>query len=95
MCVYEKSTTIVVQIRNDTSVPQTTTAEQYFNEYCIDNNVDANLYNYAELPYQNITLNIGEYLYDKGTNTIIINPDWIPPAAIETSSIPVSDPGAP
>ena len=94
MCVYEKSTNIVVQVRNDTSVPQTTTSEQYFNDYCVDNNVDASLYNYAELPYQNITLNVGEYLYDQTTNSIVVNPDWIPPATVETSSIPVSDPAS-
>jgi hypothetical protein len=92
MCVYEKSTTIVVQIRNDTSVPQTTTAEQYFNDYCLNNNVDVNLYNYAEMPYQNIDFSIGEYLYDANTNSIVVNPDWIPPPAQETTSIPVSDP---
>lgn len=92
MCVYQKSNNFVVELRNDASVPQTTTAEQYFQMYINDNNVDANLYNYAEMPYQNITLNIGEYLYDQATNSIVINPDWIPPPAVETSSIPVSDP---
>jgi hypothetical protein len=92
MCVYQKSDNIVVEIRNDSSVPQTTTAEQYFQIYVNDNEVDVNLYNYAEIPYQKISFNIGEYLYDQTTNSLVINPDWIPPAAVETSSIPVSDP---
>jgi hypothetical protein len=92
MCVYQKADNIVVEIRNDTSVPQTTTAEQYFNDYCVDNNVDPAQYNYAEMPYQKIGFNIGEFSYNQATNSIVVNPDWIPPAAVETSSIPVSDP---
>jgi hypothetical protein len=92
MCVYEVPSNIVVEIRNDTSVPQTTTAEQYFNDYCVDNSVNPAQYNYAEMPYQKIAFAIGEYLYDQATNSIVVNPDWIPPPAPETSSIPVSDP---
>lgn len=95
MCVYEKSSNIVVQIRNDSSVPQTTTAQQYFVMYCEDNEVDPALYDFAVMQYQKIDdFTVGEYLYDKNTDTIVINPDWIPPPAPETSSIPVSDPGA-
>lgn len=83
-----------MQIRNDTSVPQTTTAEQYFNDYCADNNFDATQYEYAEMPFQQIELSINQYLYDQATNSIVVNPDYIPPAAVETSSIPVSDPAS-
>jgi len=92
MCVYQKSDNIVVEVRNDTSVPQTTTASQYFNNYIVDNNVDATLYNYAEMPYQNIKFSIGKYLYNQNTNSIVINPDWVEPPLVETASIPVSDP---
>lgn len=92
MCVYVKANNIIVDLRNDTSIPQTTTAEQYFQMFVNDNNVDANLYNYAEMPYQNIQLETNKYLYDANTNSIVINPDWIPPPAPETASIPVSDP---
>lgn len=79
MCVYQKSNNVIVEVRNDTSVPQTTNAQQYFQMYIDGHNVNANLYNYAEMPYQKITFDLGKYLYDKNTNSIVDNLDWIPP----------------
>jgi hypothetical protein len=92
MCVYQKSDNIVVEVRNDTSVPQTTTAAQYFNMYCEDNEVSPAGYDFAVMAFQKIEFILGKYLYDKNTDTMVINPDWIPPPAPETASIPVSDP---
>ena len=95
MCVYQKNNNVVVEIRNDASVPQTTTAEQYFNNYCNDNAVNPIEYDFAVMAFQNIEFIFEKYLYDKNTDTMIINPDWTPPPTLETNSIPVSDPGAP
>jgi hypothetical protein len=92
MCIYEKANNVVVELRNDTSTPQTTTAEQYLTYFCDGNNKNIANYNYAEMPFQQIELVVGQYLYDQNTNSIVVNPNWIPPATVETSSIPVSDP---
>ena len=92
MCIYEKSNNVVVEVRNDTSVPQTTTPEQYLSYFCKNNNKNQADYYYAEMLYQEIELGVNKHLYDKNTNSIVVNPDWIPPPAVETSSIPVSDP---
>jgi hypothetical protein len=37
---------------------------------------------------------LGKYLYEQSTNSIVINPDWVEPPVVETSSIPVSDPAS-
>jgi hypothetical protein len=94
MCTYKKADNVVYQVRNDTSVPQTTSAAQYFADFCSDNQVSSVDYNYAEMPFQSIDLVIGKYLYQQNTNSIVLNPDWIEPPAPETSSIPVADPEA-
>lgn len=94
ICIYKKADNIVHQVRNDTSVPQAASAEQHLVAFCADNEVQSSDYAVAEMPYQNVDFHAGKFAYDAQTNSIVVSPNWIEPPAIETSSIPVSDPGA-
>ena len=94
ICIYKKADNIVHQVRNDTSVPQSASAEQHLLNFCADSEVQSSDYACAEMSYQNVDFRVGKFAYDAQTNSIVISPNWIEPPAVETSSIPVSDPGA-
>lgn len=95
ICIYKKSDNIVHQIRNDTSVPQSASAEQHLLNFCADNEIQSSDYACAEMPYQNIDFCAGKFVYNAQTNSIVVSSNWVEPPAVETASIPVSDPGAP
>lgn len=95
ICIYKKADSVVHQIRNDTSVPQVTPAEQHLLNFCSDNGFQPSDYAVVEMPVQNVDFRVGKFVYDAQTNSMAISPNWIEPPAAETSSIPVSDPGAP
>lgn len=94
ICIYKKSNSVVHQLRNDSSTPQVTPAEQHLLAFCNDNEVAVGDYAVAEIPYQNVDFSIGKFIYDAKSASMIVSPDWREPPAIETSNIPVSDPGA-
>lgn len=94
ICIYKKSDNTVYQVRSDTSAPQSVSAEQHLLNFCADNQVQPNDYAVAEMPYQDVDFRVGKFAYDAQTNSIVVSPNWIEPPAVETSSIPVSDPGA-
>ena len=93
ICIYKKADSIVHQVRNDTSVPQSTTTEQHLSAFCMDNEVQASDYAVAEMPYQKIDFVLGKYTYANGQ--IVVNPAWVEPPRVETANISVADPGAP
>jgi hypothetical protein len=95
ICIYKKSDNIVHQVRSDTSVPQSASAEQHLLTFCTDNAIQLSDYACAEMPHQQIDLVVGKFTYNEQTNSIVVSPNWIEPPAVEASSIPVSDPGAP
>jgi hypothetical protein len=95
ICIYKKVDNIVCQVRNDTSVPQTTTAEQHLSTFCMDNDVQVSDYAVAEMPYQKFDFVAGKFVFNSQTNSISVSANWIEPPAVETANIPVSDPGAP
>jgi hypothetical protein len=93
ICIYKKVDNIVYQVRNDSSVPQSTSSQQHLLSFCADNEVQASDYALAELPYQKIDFVFGKYTYANGQ--IVVNPAWVEPPRVETANIPVADPGAP
>lgn len=90
MCIYEISTNDIVEFRQNSDVPQTTTAQQYFDIFCDNNNVEKSNFAFAELQFQKIELIKGKHIYDVQTNAIVVSPNWIEPPRVESSNIPVS-----
>jgi hypothetical protein len=92
ICIYKKLDNIVYQVKNDSSVPQSVTAEQHLSTFCMDNDVQVSDYAVAEMPFQKFDFVFGKFVFNSQTNSISVSVNWIEPPAVETSSIPVSDP---
>lgn len=71
-------------------------AQQHLAQFCEDNELNINDYALVELSVKlPKEVSHGKHIYDLATNSVIVDPTWIEPPAVETLSIPVSDPGAP
>ena len=95
--IYKKSNKQVLQTRLEMSDnANLLPLEFWLAEFCEDRN-----FNVAEYGATILTTPVPKegghdmYLYDEVTNALVVNPNWIAPPAVESSSIPVSDPGAP
>lgn len=78
---YNKQNLRLLGYRQDLSTNQMT-AEEIFAQFCIDANVNEATTNYAELPFQNLQFDKNKYLYNKITNEIDLNPDYVEPISI-------------
>jgi hypothetical protein len=101
--IFKKDSKVIQMARHDTSVNPMTSAE-VLQCFCIDNLFSENDYGYAVMdkPVFNISCN-HNHIYDEESNSVIVDVNYvdpapeildIPPAAVETSSIAVSDPAA-
>lgn len=89
--IYQKLDKKVMFAREDSNA-NNLTKEKVLDLYCSDYGVNANDFVCVEIQKpKEISCNF-YHLYDEKTNTIYVDPDWIPPPAPETTSIPVSDP---
>lgn len=90
MVAYNKNTYEVVYWRCDTST-NPISAQQAFDQ-CQE---DKTNWAFKEIPMPNLeSLAIHRTVFNPDTNEFAPNPNWIEPPAVETDSIPVSDPGA-
>lgn len=92
--ILNKATQVILQSRYDTSTATKMPIEDVLKFYCKDNSVDSASVEAVEIPFVEFDLCIGKHIYNKQTSSVEINPNWVEPPAVETSSIPVADPGA-
>jgi hypothetical protein len=90
--IFNKSTKIILQSRVDNSTGEKMPKEQVLQTHCEDNNLDIQDFEIVEIPFTKFNLEIGKQIYNKETNSIEINPNWIAPPALEVASIPVTNP---
>lgn len=91
--VIDKTTNFILQSRFDNSTGEKMPMDQVLQHYCEGNSRDIAEVDVVEIPFTKFDLIVGKYIYQDGQ--IVVNPDWREPPAVETTSIPVSDPGAP
>lgn len=96
--LYKKSNKQLFQTRlemSDNANPLDLTF--WLAEFCEDR--DFNVADYAGVqlsaPLPKNLVVLASHIYDEATNTVIADPNYIEPPAVETTSIPVADPGAP
>lgn len=91
----------VIYFKNDKHLAQTRidmsdnanrpTLEFLLNDFCETNELNVADYDAVELSSplpKNIY--IGKHIYDAASNSVIVDPTWIEPPTVETTSIPVS-----
>ena len=93
--IYKKSDKTVLFTKYDNSTGWTNPPEVIFNQICVDRQVNPADYIIEETVELEGIRTDGSQIYDPATKTLADNPAYIAPPAVETSSIPVSDPGAP
>lgn len=93
--LYKKSNMQLFQTRlemSDNANPLD--LRHWLTEFCEQQDVD--IANYAGVQLSApLPKNVGHdsHIYDVATNTVIADPNYIEPPAVETTNIPVSDPG--
>lgn len=92
--IIQKSGGVILQSRYDNSTGTKMEAAEVLSTFVSDNNIDAATVEIVEIPFTKFTLTVGKNIYNKVNGQIEDNPLWIEPPAVETQSIPVSDPGA-
>lgn len=93
--VYRKTDFVVLFYKEDFSTGFVNSMEEIFSTICSDRQVnEADYVIEATVKLSGICAD-GSQIYDPATKTLAVNPAYIPPPRVETSSIPVSDPGAP
>lgn len=90
--IVDKNTKLILQTRLDTATVSKMTLEQIKNGYCLPNGVDLNTVEVVETQKPQFDIVLGKHIFN-GTE-VVVDPNWIEPPAVETQSIPVSDPGA-
>ena len=90
--VIQKATKLILQSRFDNSTGEKMSPEQVLQSYCEGNNCDSASVEVVEIPFTKFEFVIGKHIYQDGQ--IAVSPDWREAPAVETTSIPVSDPGA-
>jgi hypothetical protein len=90
--IYKKSNKQVLQTRLEISDnANLLSLDFWLAEFCEDRNFNAVEYAStilsAPVPKEG---GHDMYIYDEATNALVIDPNWIAPPAVETSSIPVS-----
>ena len=79
--VYHKTTKKLVHYRHDMNVPQTHTAQYWFDLFLADNEVGDENYTFAEVPFTK-ALNdivIGNHVYDLATGKVKADPNYVAP----------------
>jgi len=90
--IYNKNDKVVLFTKNDLSTGWHNTSEQILNQICEDRQVDVKDYVIEETVELKDIRTDGSQIYNPSTKTLSNNPAYVPPPAIETSQIPVSDP---
>lgn len=90
--IYKKTDKTVLFTKNDESTGWRNTPEQILNQICEDRQVNSNDYVIEETNKLEGIRTDGSQIYNPSTKTLADNPAYVPPPAIETSQIPVSDP---
>ena len=90
--LYKKTNKHILQTRTEMSDnANPLILEFWVNDFCENQGFNANEYagTLLSLP---IPKEGGHemYLYDEATNSLVIDPNWIEPPRVETSSIPIS-----
>lgn len=92
--VYRKTDFVVLFYKEDFSTGLVNTPDEILTTICNDRQVSKDEYTIEEtVKLLDICVD-GSQVYDPSTKTLAVNPAYIAPPAVETSSIPVSDPGA-
>jgi hypothetical protein len=89
--ILDKATQVILQSRYDTSTGSKMPIEDVFKFYCKDNGVDSASVEAIEIPFTEFFLEIGKQIYNKQTNSVEINPNWVEPARESTAGIPTTD----
>ena len=92
--IIQKSDSLILQSRYDTSTGKKMFQDEVLFNFAQDNSVDQSTIEIVEIPFVKFSLEVGKHIYNKSTGAIDQNPNWIEPPSVETSSIPVADPGA-
>ena len=90
--IYRKNDKHLVQSRIDMSDnSNNSTLEFLLADFCETNELNVADYEAVELSSP-LPKNIyfGKHIYDAATNSVIVDPTWIEPPTVETTSIPVS-----
>ncbi len=88
--VYHKTTKKLVNYRHDMSVPQTLTAQYWFNVFLNDNEVSDENYAFAEVPFTKAlnSIQIGDHIYNEATGQVEADPSYVAPTPEPTSAEP-------
>jgi hypothetical protein len=89
--IIQKSNNLIIQSRYDNATGDKLSLENVLASYVEDNNLDATTVEIVEIPFTKFTLTVGKHLFNKLTNTIDENPDWVEPARESDSGIPTTD----
>ena len=79
--VYHKTTKKLVHYRHDMNVPQTHTAQYWFDLFLADNEVGDENYTFAEVPFTKVLndIVIGNHVYDSATGAVKADPNYVAP----------------
>lgn len=89
--IYKKSDKTVLFTKYDASTGWSNSAEVIFNQICEDRQVNSADYVIEETIRLDGIRTDGSQIYDPATKTLSNNPTWVPPPAVETSALPVTD----
>ena len=89
--IYKKSDKTVLFAKFDNSTGWRNTPQQIFNQICQDRQVNSVDYAIEETVALEGIRTDGSQIYDSATKTLSNNPAWVPPPAIETTPLPVTD----
>jgi len=89
--IYKKSDKTVLFTKFDNSTGWRNTPEQIFNQICENRQVNPADYVIEETVALDGIRTDGSQIYDSATKTLSDNPAYVPPPAIETASLPVTD----
>jgi len=79
--VYHKTTKKLIHHRHDMNVPQTLTAQYWFDVFLSDNEVGDENYAFAEVPFTK-ALNdivIGNHVFNETTGQVEADPNYVAP----------------
>jgi hypothetical protein len=83
--VYHKTTKKLVHYRHDMNVPQTHTAQYWFDVFLSDNEVGDENYTFTEVPFTKAlnAINIGNHVFNETTGQVEADPSYVPPTPVE------------
>jgi hypothetical protein len=88
--IFKKSNNLIVQSMS-MEINRIFDVQQNLDQFCEDNGFNINDYELVELSIKlPKEVSHGKHIYDAATNSVIVDPTWIEPPRVETTSIPVS-----